>query len=340
MSEGRNGPPTQGSLDLGASAHPVDETADPSTPASAATPAAPATLVTGDCLTALTPAVLATPAALVYMDPPFFTQRDFGAFSDVWAWSPEREGELDALRQHPRPGPRRLAACLDGLLSWLGRGPQAAFLVYLGRRLAHLVEVALAPSGSLVVHVDPQASHYLKVLLDALLGAECFLNEIIWHYRRWPIRCRSFQRMHDVLLLYRASPGADEQRTFNTLLRERAPSTQRRWGDQRIQARHDALGRRLPSRNEAAASPGVPMDDVWPLPIIAPSARERTGFPTQKPLRLLERIIEATTDPGELVVDPFCGSGTTLLAAQRLVRPSLGCDLSVEAIAVARARIA
>ncbi len=299
-----------------------------------------AEVLVGDCLGALRPEAVARAAALVYLDPPFCTQRNFGVFSDVWRWTPDRSAELEALGAQPdSSGEARLAACLRGFLSWLGEGPLGAFVVYVTVRIAHVVRLALAAHGSLVVHVDPQSSHYLKVALDALLGPECFVNEIIWHYRRWPIRCRAFQRMHDVLLLYRADPGQDARRTFNTLLRERAPSTQRRWGDRRIRAHHDANGRRLPSSNEKERSPGVPLDDVWPLPIIAPSAHERTGFPTQKPLALLERLVQATTAPGDLVLDPFCGSGTALVAARRLGRSALGCDLSPEAAALARKRL-
>lgn len=280
-------------------------------------------------------------ATLVYLDPPFMTARDYGAFRDIWSWDEAAAEGLAALLESPAPAAARAGLFLQGLVAWAGQGPLAAYLVFLARRLAAAVERALDPeAGSLVLHVDPATSHYSKLLLDALLGQGCFLNEIVWHYRRWPVQSRFLQRMHDVLLFYRARAEGDGARPFATLLAERAPSTLRRWGRARIRARHDADGRRLPSCEEEQPSPGVPLDDVWDLPIIAPSARERVGFPTQKPLALLDRLIRITTRPGDLVLDPCCGSGTTLVAAARLGRRAVGIDVSAEAVAVAMRRLA
>ncbi|MBM4320358.1 MAG: site-specific DNA-methyltransferase [Deltaproteobacteria bacterium] len=313
-------------------------------PLFAAVPAAPVRLLHGDCLQLLAAWDEAADgrATLIYLDPPFMTCRDFGTFSDVWCWDGEAELGLAELEQGPAAGARRAAAFLRGLLVWAGRGPLAAFLVYLARRLAMAVERALHPAtGSLVLHCDPSTSHYSKLLLDALLGPGCFLNEIIWHYRRWPVRSRFLQRMHDVLLFFRASAvsALDAERPFATVLVERAPSTLRRWGSARIHARRDLDGRRLPSREEEEDSAGAPLDDVWDLPIIAPSARERVGFPTQKPLALLERLISITTRPGDLVLDPCCGSGSTLVAAARQGRRAIGMDISGEALTLARQRL-
>ncbi len=292
------------------------------------TEVAEALVLEGDCLELL-PAV-SERATLVYLDPPFSTARRFGPFDDVWAWTEAREGELVTL-----PGPAR------GLVEWVkGLEPAlAGYLAYMGARLVAVRDHALSPSGSLVLHSHPKTSHYVKLLLDGILGQDNFLNEIVWHYRRWPVRSRFLQRMHDVLLFYRATTEADEARVFNVLTRERSASTLKRWGQRRIRAVHSESGERLPSVREDARSRGVPMDDVWDLPIVAPSARERVGYPTQKPLRLLDRVIRMTTRPGDLVLDPFCGSGTTLVAALAAGRRALGVDVAPEAVELARRRV-
>jgi site-specific DNA-methyltransferase (adenine-specific) len=296
-------------------------------------------LLQGDCLTQLAGWSAEARADLVYLDPPFNTSKDFGMFRDVWSWDAAAGRELSSLAELGHRG-RRAAALLEGLHRVFGPCSLLAYSVFLARRLWVLVERVLSPAGSLVLHCDPATSHSSKLLLDALLGPECFLNEIVWHYRRWPVRSRCLQRMHDVLLFYRGSAAHDAQRPFTQLLGERTLSTQRRWGTARIRAHHDARGQRLPSHAEPETSPGVPLADVWDLPILAPSARERVGFPTQKPLHLLVRLVEITTRPGDLVVDPFCGSGTTLVAAQQLGRRAVGVDLSAEALDLARQRLA
>jgi len=295
-------------------------------------------LLRGDCAAHLRRGPLPERAHLVYLDPPYNTDRDFGAFRDVWRWGPEAEQELAELAR-TSDGGRRMSMLLEATLAATGDDALGAYLCSLGLRLALLVERALHPAGTLVLHCDPSVSPYLRLCLDALLGRAAFLNELVWRYRRWPSRVRRLQRMHDTLLVYAAEPERAAQRPFVALTRERAPSTQRRWGEQRIRAVHDAQGKRQPSRAEVEASPGVPLDDVWELPIVAPSGRERCGFPTQKPLALLARLVEIYSEPGQLVLDPYCGSGTTLVAACAAGRRALGLDVEPAALALARGRL-
>ena len=282
---------------------------------------------------------------LVYLDPPFNTgQRrqalargrrgalgPDGGFDDQFRWSPEVARRFDALCGVGGP----LATALGAFRALAGEGDRLAYLTMLAPRLAALPRV-LRPTGSLVVHVDPSTSHYVKVLLDALLGPGAFRNEIVWRYRRWPTRSRALQRMHDVLLLYAVGPAPKFHALYG--YEPLAASTLATFGQRRQKADFSS-GRRRPGTVEAV-SPGPPLSDVWEIGVVAPSGKERVGWPTQKPLALLERLILATTDPGDRVLEPFCGSGTTLVAAARLGRDFVGIDASADALALARARLA
>jgi DNA modification methylase len=254
---------------------------------------------------------------LVYLDPPFFTRREFESVT----------------RRKAQSGPpaRLLTPAFDD--RWVGL---ESYLLTLRERLEKLREV-LAPDGSLVVHVDPRTSHYVKVLGDEIFGANAFASEIIWRYRRWPARTQNFQRVHDVLLRWVADPGGKPR--FNQLYEELAPSTVKTWGRGKQRAVFDGQGRRRRSSTEEGASPGVPLGDVWDISIIAPVGRERTGYPTQKPEALVQRLIEACTNEGDLVLDPYMGSGTTIAVAARLGRRALGVDQSHVALAVTRERL-
>lgn len=242
--------------------------------------------------------------ALCYIDPPFYTQRvhrmgEEVAFDDRWAT--------------------------------LGH--------YLAK-LTNVIECAwslLEPHGSLVVHVDPKVSHYVKVQLDELVGADHFASEIIWRYRRWPSKTPNFQRVHDVLLRYRKS--LDVEPRWTQLYEPLSAKTLATWGTGKQRAVVGADGRRVRSSTTAEQTEGVPLGDVWEIGIIAPVARERTGYPTQKPEALLERLVTALTLPGDAVLDPYAGSGTTLVVCDRLGRDAVGIDSSAVAIRVARARL-
>ena len=274
-------------------------------------------LLLGDNLAALSAlGERRTRAMLVYLDPPFFTGREHEHV--------ERERTASGVR-------RTLTPAFDDRWRSLDE-----YLASLYDRLRAAREL-LADEGCLVLHVDPKTSHYAKILCDELFGARCFASEIIWRYRRWPAKTRNFQRVHDVLLRYVRNP--DSPQRFRQLYEPLAASTRATWGESRQRAVVDATGRRRRSSVTAERSPGTPLGDVWDISIIAPVARERTGYPTQKPEALIERLIEACTDPDDLVLDPYLGSGTTLAVAARLGRRAIGIDRSELAVEVARQRL-
>lgn len=236
---------------------------------------------------------------LIYADPPFFTRKvhtsDSGRrrMSDAW------------------PG---------GLRDYLG---------FLRPRLEQMRRL-LKVSGTLYVHVDWHASHYVRVLLDEVFGYDLFLNEIIWSYRTGGRSTRWFARKHDTIFVYARQKGRHK---FHV----------RRGGEYRTDGMNrDENG--VPYKNTRRGRlhfhpDGPALTDVWEIPFLSTVSNERLGYPTQKPERLLERVIEASTDPGDLVADFFCGSGTTLAAAERLGRKWIGCDISEEAVAVAFRRL-
>jgi site-specific DNA-methyltransferase (adenine-specific) len=261
---------------------------------------------------------------LAYLDPPYLTNQVHEAIVPVPGQrARDRSGPLKAR-------PRRFA--FDD--RWSSR---AAYLEALGQRLVLLREL-LAPHGSVVVHVDSKTSHYVKVLGDEIFGEECFASEIIWRYRRWPSKTPNFQRVHDVLLRWRRCHKTRPR--FNTPFEPLAASTLATWGKNKQRAVFEEDGRRARSSTTSEATQGVPMGDVWEIGVIAPVSRERTGYPTQKPEALLERLILALSDEGEVVLDPYAGSGTTLAVAARLGRTFVGVDESEVALEIASRRLA
>lgn len=254
--------------------------------------------------------------ALAYMDPPFLTNR-------MHEVKRRREGA-------PVSEPRLRIPAFDD--RWSGH---ADYLEHLEPRL-RAVRDLLLPDGCVVIHVDPKTSHYVKVLADDIFGCDAFASEIVWRYRRWPSKTPNFQRVHDVLLRYRRDPARKPR--FRTLYEPLAPSTVATWGTGKQRAVVEEGGRRARSSTTQEKTPGVPMGDVWDIGVIAPVSRERTGYPSQKPEALLSRLVEALSFPGDLVLDPYAGSGTTLAVAHRLGRRFVGIDKGDVALATMRAR--
>lgn len=248
---------------------------------------------------------------LIYIDPPFGTGTDFNVSK------PEGAPDAEVLAYSDR--------WQDGLSEYL-----STMLEQL-----ELCRALLSSRGTIFVHCDWRVSHYLRCLLDEVFGPEAFKNEIVWRYRRWPARTKVFQRMHDVLLWYGNSRG--EKHAWTQLYEDLAPSTLETWGTKR-QIADFSTGRRKPSQTDEETK-GAPMSDVWEIGIIAPIARERVGYPTQKPEALLRRVIEAASRPGDLVADLFAGSGTALVVADKLGRRWIGCDTGRVAIHAARKRL-
>lgn len=278
-------------------------------------------LVFGDnaeALADLAPAHRGT-VTLAYLDPPFLTNR---AFEAIVRDDGPRSGPLSTR-------PKKFA--FDD--RWAGK---AEYLEALGQRLV-LVRDLLAPHGSVVVHVDPKTSHYVKVMCDEIFGDDAFASEIVWRYRRWPSKTPNFQRVHDVLLRYRRDPKVKPRwcQPYEPL----AASTLATWGTKKQRAVFESDGRRARSSSTDEPTKGVPMGDVWEIGVIAPISRERTGYPSQKPEALLERLIGALSEPGDVVLDPYAGSGTTLAVAARLGRSFLGIDASDVAFGIAKSRL-
>ena len=256
------------------------------------------TIWTGDNL-AIMLGMEASSVDLIYADPPFGTGQDWGAFVD------KRTG--------------------DDYLAWIEP------------RLLEMKRL-LAPTGSLYLHCDPTMSHYLKVLMDSVFGRAQFRNEIVWAYRRWTAPSGDLQRLHDVILWYCKDR---DHRTYNTIwvlpanVEKGRNESYEADSDGRLFRWQTANGKRYKIYRDKR---GVHAGDVWTMPFLHPSATERIGYPTQKPLALLERIILASSNPGDVVLDPFCGSGTALVAAQRAGRQWIGIDANPDAIRIARER--
>lgn len=285
---------------------------------------------------------------LVYLDPPFASKAAYSVstralrykalgelgvvFHDTWRYGPEAEEHLAAMKQSTHVPTRLLVEALQTLLAPLDLS-MLAYVAMMAPRLAELHRV-LKPSGSLYLHCDTSAGAYLKLLCDAIFGGECFLNEIVWSYRRWPTRTRYFQRMHDVIYFYARQPGLG--RPFHVEYEPVSDSYKKRFGGatQVVDKDHPTRKRKL-----AAQTKGMPQRDVWEIPILAGSSSERVGYPTQKPIQLIERIIRASSSPGDVVLDPFCGSGTTLICAEELGRHWLGIDIAPLGVAHTKRRL-
>jgi len=248
---------------------------------------------------------------LVYLDPPFGTGSARRAR--------QRHTGRSASFEDPRAGTREQ-------IEWL-------------RSVLEPAALTLKASGALFLHCDWRVCHHARVLLDELLGAANFRNEIIWHYRRWTAATASLQRLHQTVHYYARS----REHAPTVPLGPYSPATnldqiwqaRTRDGEQAPVYARDGGG----PRNNGAKR-GVPLGDVWEIPPLNPKARERVGYPTQKPLALLERIVALASRPGGLVLDPCCGSGTTLVAAKLLGRRALGFDVNPRAIELTRQRLA
>ena len=285
---------------------------------------------------------------LVYLDPPFNSNRTYeapigseaagAAFKDAWTLNDVDEawhGEI--AEQYPV-----LPAVLDAAGLVHGKGMKA-YLIMMAVRLLELCRI-LKPTGSIYLHCDPTASHYLKLLMDGVFGKGNFRNEIVWHYgQRTSFLKKNFSRKHDLILFY-----ARKSAVVN-----RVPCEWKR--EEFLARRHDVKtdddgrefiwtdggqpGKRYKRYVEDVLKAGKPLGDVWQIPILNSAAKERTGYPTQKPLALLERIIKASSNEGDIVLDPFCGCATALVAAEKLGRQWAGIDLSPVAVRLVRERL-
>lgn len=356
----------------------------------------------GDNLDVLRESIVSESVDLVYLDPPFNSNRAYSvlfreksgeesqaqleAFDDTWTWTHESEALYRDILQSPRTS-GRVKDALEAFRRLLGDNDVLAYLVMMTARLIELHRV-LKPTGSLWLHCDPTASHYLKVALDAIFGAENFSNEVIW--KRTAAKGSPMGRLpsnHDSLLVYRKS----EATTWNPILlpydmdaldpltaskyslvdpdgrRYQLTSLLHPEQGKRPNLEYELMGvtrtwRWSRDRMERAVKEGrvvqtgpgrVPREkryldeqegrlvgDVWAdISPINSRAAERLGYPTQKPLALLRRIIDASSNPGDVILDPFCGCGTTVDAAQMMSRRWIGIDVTTLAVDLIDARL-
>lgn len=299
----------------------------------------------GDNLDVLRQHISAETVDLVYLDPPFNSNRSYNvifnrhdvtaddaaqiqAFDDTWRWTPIVE------EQYARYiGGELTGSVADALTSFrllLGENDPMAYLVNMAPRLVELHRV-LKPTGSMFLHCDPVMSHYLKVLLDTIFGFDKFQNEIIWHHQLGAMAGKAkFPSKHDVIFWY--SKGKSPK--FNKLRGEVTPQMDKKYSHE------DEGGRYMMSYGKKYyLKGGKPYDDVWDIPAIAPTSSERLGYPTQKPLALLERVLAAGSDEGDIILDPFCGCGTAVDAAIRLDRQWVGIDITYIAIDLIEKRL-
>ena len=349
----------------------------------------------GDNLEVLRQQIKSETVDLVYLDPPFNSnatynvlfrgpsgdqsQAQIEAFEDTWHWNNAAESAFDEVMQGRNSD---VAKMLSAMRSFLDDNDMMAYLTHMAVRLVELHRV-LKPTGSIYLHCDPTASHYLKVLMDAVFGKENFRTEIAWK-RSAPKghAYSSYSSAHDIVLVF--SKG--ESWTWKTLHRPYDaqyieshynrvdPSSGRRyqpdntlnpnpdrpnltyewnghtrvwrWTQAKMQQMHDEGRLEYTSsgmpryKRYLDEMPGVPLTDVWDdIPPINSQAQERLGYPTQKPVALLERILSASSNPGDVVLDPFCGCGTTVHAAEKLGRQWIGIDITHLSISLIEKRL-
>ncbi len=339
---------------------------------------------------------------LVYLDPPFnsnadynvlfretsgaVSQAQFHAFTDTWSWADAAETYHQFIDTCPNVA---VVEMMEAFHSFLKNSPMMAYLAMMAPRLVELHRV-LKETGSLYLHCDPTASHYLRLVLDGVFGAKFFRNEIIWKRKsgrgETNLKTNRFGQQNDVILFY----GKSDQSVFNNLFSaesaedyvterfkhsdengrryRKSPLTspsmrpnliyeykgysppEKGWAVSReVMEQMDREGRlvfpsdksrRIERKQFLDEYKGHPIHSIWlDIAFINPMATERLGYPTQKPVALLERIISASTNPGDVVLDPFCGCGTTIHAAQKLGRQWIGIDVTYLAINLIKRRL-
>lgn len=248
---------------------------------------------------------------IVYMDPPFYTQRKHSLSSRDESKKYEFDDSWDSVQDY--------LSMIEACLTECNR--------------------VLKSTGSIFLHCDKAASHHLRVSLDKVFDSRHFQSEIIWSYKRWSNSKKGLLNAHQTIYFY--SKASDFK--FNQIFKDYAPTTNI---DQILQDRQrNRSGKSVYKKDEngnvvlGKEKKGVPLSDVWEIPYLNPKAKERVGYPTQKPVLLLQQILEISTDEGDLVVDPFNGSGTTCVAAKSMNRNYLGIDISKDAVKLAKQRL-
>ena len=248
---------------------------------------------------------------LIYFDPPFFTQRKHSLNNKDNSKTYEFDDKYNSIQEY--------LELVENVLQESKR--------------------VLKNTGSVFLHCDKTASHNIRVVMDKVFGRENFQSEIIWSYKRWSNAKKGLLNAHQVIFFY----SKTQDFKFNTLYTDYSATTNL---DQILQDRErNENGKSVYKKDEngnvilGKEKKGVPLSDVWEIPYLNPKAKERTGYPTQKPVLLLNQILNIVTDEGDLVVDPFCGSGTTCVSAKLLKRQFIGIDISKDAVELANSRL-
>ncbi|MDT9178550.1 MAG: DNA methyltransferase [Limnospira sp. PMC 1291.21] len=286
---------------------------------------------------------------LCYIDPPFNSKRNYNqiynnigsedkaqaqAFIDTWEWDNRAmHGFEEISTNYNGLFTEQAVYLITGLENVLGKGSLLAYLVSMTLRITEIHRV-LKPTGSFYLHCDPTASHYLKLVLDAVFcsqGGE-FRNEIVWCYRGAGYPKKDFGRRHD--LIFRYSKGKEFTFNLDSVREEYAETTKKRFSHY--------IGNKRGKKDfgQQSLNPlGKQPDDWWEIQPIAPSARERLGYPTQKPEALLERIIQASSNEGDIVLDAYCGCGTTVAVCEKFNRKWIGIDITYQSISLILKRL-
>lgn len=287
---------------------------------------------------------------LIYLDPPFNSKAHYNiifgqqqreeskraqvrAFEDTWHWDESAMSRVNLLRKST--GYERRKKLFGALYIFPGPSGLLSYLSYMAERLTECRRI-LKTTGSIYIHCDPTASHYLKLVMDAIFGPAYFRNEIIWAYTGPSNTKRWFPRKHDVILFYTKSDDY-----FFDPNAVRVPYKRISGTGHNSLARGNRSDAEVKILEDEYAERGKTPEDWW---INIPAGghipkKERTGYDTQKPLKLLSRIIKASTREGDIVVDPFCGCGTTAKSADNLNRKWLGIDISVLAMDIILSRL-
>ena len=290
---------------------------------------APNTLYYGDCLDIMA----GFPDGyidLICLDPPFNSNEKYNkvfknsgllidpqikAFDDVWLWDNTSAERVKRIKNAVANPASKVIAGFEGFIP---QSKMLSYTSYMAERL-FLMHRILKETGSIYLHCDPYASHYLKLVMDAIFGEKNYRNEIVWFYDDAPGRAtRWFPRKHDILLSYTKG----KTWTFNGDA-VRVPileASKERYESERV------IGGRSYIGGESARIGKIP-EDVWKIPVVKQNSEQALGYPTQKPIALYERIIKASSNPGDLVLDPFAGCGTTIETAARNGRDVIGIDI-------------
>jgi site-specific DNA-methyltransferase (adenine-specific) len=274
---------------------------------------------------------------LIYLDPPFNSKKQYNviykepsgatskaqtlAFDDTWSWTEETQRTYEELITRPDIKPDIVSA-IKAFHDMFGTSDLMAYLVMMTIRLIELHRV-LKSTGSIYLHCDPTASHYLKIIMDQIFDIENFQNEIVWYYgARATVRKTGFPQKHDIILSYSKTNKHFYEPLY--LGKYKDPDLKRYNKTDEFGKKYALIKRIRSSTNEVyygktyPKAEGAPMTDVWDIPTMASTSSERTGYPTQKPLALLERIIKSSCPPNGTVLDPFCGCASTLIETQKL----------------------